>query len=89
MINVVIEIGFSGNHQVFKKYIFKRYTTHTQLSKRNPQTKRGFHLQFADSTYNLWIPLSVANPQQLNLTLQMSYYMLDDFRKLFSISQVR
>ena len=40
----------------------------------------GFHLQFADSTYSLRIPLAICGfhlqlriPQQLNLTIQMSF----------------
>ena len=45
----------------------------------------GFHLQFADSTYNLRIPLTLCGfhlqlriPQQLNLTIKMSYHLFVD-----------
>ena len=45
----------------------------------------GFRLQFADSTYSLRIPLTICGfhfqlriPQQLNLTIQMSYHLFVD-----------
>ena len=45
-------------------------------------TKYGFHLNFADSTYNLLIPLTVCDfrlqlriPQQLILNIHMSQYL--------------
>ena len=45
----------------------------------------GFHLQFADYTYNLRIPLTICGfhlqlriAQQLNLTLQMFYHLFVD-----------
>ena len=48
------------------------------ICKRNPQTKCGFQLLFADSTHNLLIPLTVCGfrlqlqiPQQLNSTIHM------------------
>ena len=51
----------------------------------NPQTKCGFHLKFADSTYNLRIPLIVCGfrlqlriPQQLNVAIHRSYYLFVD-----------
>ena len=43
------------------KDINLKATTHINICKGNPQTKCGFHLQFADSTYNLRIPLTVAD----------------------------
>ena len=50
-----------------------------------PLTICGFHLQFAYSTYNLRIPLAICGfhlqlrvPQQLNLTIQMSYHLFVD-----------
>ena len=52
---------------------------------RIPLTICGFHLHFADSTYNLRIPLTLCGfhlqlriPQQLNLTIQMSYHLFGD-----------
>ena len=52
---------------------------------RIPLTICGFHLQFAGSTYNLRIPLKICGfhlqlrfPQQLNLTIQMSYLLFVD-----------
>ena len=52
---------------------------------RIPLTICGFHLQFADSTYNLRIPLATGAfqlqlriLQQLNLTIQMSYHLFVD-----------
>ena len=51
----------------------------------NLQTKCGFHLQFADSPYNLRIPLTICGfclqlrfPQQLNVTIHMSYFLFVD-----------
>ena len=65
------------------------------------QTKCGFYLQFADSTYNLRIRLTVCGfrwqlriPQQLNSTLHMSRYLFGDsttcsgFRKTQLRSQI-
>ena len=52
---------------------------------RIPLTIWGFHLQFADSTYNLRIQLTICGfhlqlriPQQLNLTIQMFCYLFVD-----------
>ena len=58
------------------------------ISKRNPQTKCGFHLQFADSCYKLRIPVTSCGfrlhlriPKQLNLIIHMSYYLFVDSTK--------
>ena len=55
----------------------------------NPQTKCGLHLQFADSTYNLRIPLTVADSAkaQFNDTNVLSFVC--EFHKLFWISQIQ
>ena len=60
-----------------KDLVFKA-TTHINICKGNPQTKCGFHLQFADSTYNLRIQLTLRIPQQLNLTIQIFYHLSVD-----------
>ena len=55
-----------------------------------PLTICGFHLQFADSTYNLRIPLTFCGfrlqlriPQQLNSTINMSFYLFVESTKCF------
>ena len=70
---------------MYLKDIILKATTHINICKGNPQTKYGFHLQFADSTYNLRIPLTICGfhlqlriPQQLNLTIQMFYHLFVD-----------
>ena len=52
---------------------------------RNPLTYCGFDLQFADSTYNLRIPLIIYGfhlqlriPQQLNITIQIFRHLFVD-----------
>ena len=60
---------------MYLKHIILKATTHIIICKGNPQTKCGFHLQFADSTYNLRIP------QQLNLTIQFFYHLYVDSTK--------
>ena len=42
---------------MYSKYIILEATTHINIREVNPQTKCGFHLQVADSTYSLRIPL--------------------------------
>ena len=56
---VQIEINFSGDHLKNKRQNFSCYITHILICKKNPQTKCGFHLHFADSPYSLWIPLNL------------------------------
>ena len=46
---------------MYLKDITLKATIHINKYKGNPQTKCGFHLQFADSTYKLRIPLTVAD----------------------------
>ena len=62
---------------MYLKDITLRANTHKNISKGNPQTKCGFHLQFADSTYNLRIPLTVADSAtaQFNDTNVLSLFM--------------
>ena len=76
-----------SNH-VFKRYIFK-VTTPIKIRKGNPQTKCGFHLQFAESTCNLQIPLTVADSAtaQFNDTNVLLFDC--GFHKLFWIPQIR
>ena len=45
---------------------------------RIPLTICGFHLQFADSTYNCGCHLQLQIPQQLNLMIQMFYHLFVD-----------
>ena len=56
---------------------------------RIPLTICGFHLQFADSTYNLRIPLTVADSAtaQFNDTNVLSFVC--GFHKLFWIPQIQ
>ena len=55
---------------MYLKDIILKATTHINICKGNQQTKCGFHLQFANSTYSLRIPLTVADSStaQLNDT---------------------
>ena len=46
---------------MYLKDIFLKATTHINICKGNPQAKCGFHLQFSGSTYNLRIPVTVAD----------------------------
>ena len=57
---------------MYSKDIILKTTTHINGCKGNPLTKCGFHIQFADSTYNLRIPLTVADSAtaQFNDTTQ-------------------
>ena len=63
---------------MYLKDIILQATLNKNIYKGNPQTKCGFHLQFADSTYNLRIPLTVADSAtaQFNNTnaIQMFYH---------------
>ena len=72
---------------MYLKDIILKATTHINICKANPQTKCGFHLQFADSTYNLRIPLTVADSAtaQFNDTNVLSFVC--GFHKLFWIPQ--
>ena len=56
-----------SNHVL--KDIILNANTNIHICKQNPQTKCGFHLQFADSTYTLQIPLTVAD----SATAQFNY----------------
>ena len=74
---------------MYLKGIILKATTHINICELNPQTKCGFHLQFADSTYNLRIPLTVADSAtaQLNATNVLSFVC--GFHKLFWIPQLQ
>ena len=67
---------------MYLKDIILKATLDKNICKGNPQTKCGFHLQFADSTYNLRIPLTVADSAtaQFNDTnaIQIVYYLFVD-----------
>ena len=73
---------------MYFKDITLKATTHIKIRKGNPQTKCGFHLQFADSTYNLQTPLTVADSAtaQFNDTKVSSFdcgvHKLFGFRKI-------
>ena len=64
-------------------------TTYINICKGNPQTKCGFNLQFADSFYNLRIPLTVADSgtAQFNDTNVLSFTY--GFDKLFWVPQIQ
>ena len=62
---------------------------HIRIRKRNPQTKRGFHLQFADSTYNLQIPLIVADSATAQFNYTQAFLFSCGFHKLFWIPEKR
>ena len=74
---------------MYLKDIFLKATTNTNICKGNPQTKCGFHLQLVDSTYNLRIPLTVADSAtaQFNDTNVLSFVC--GFHKLFWIPQIQ
>ena len=57
------------------KDIILKAATHIDICKGNPQTKCGFQLQFADSTYSLRISLTVADSvtDQFNDTNVLSF----------------
>ena len=63
-------------------------TTHINICKGKPQTKCGLHLQFADCTYSLRIPLTVADSAttQFNDTNVLTFGC--GFHKLFWIPQI-
>ena len=72
-----IEVGLTGivNKRLIFQLVIDQCSNilHIHIGKRNPQT----------STFNLRIPLTLCgfrlqlqNAQQLNLTIQMSYYLL-------------
>ena len=60
---------------MYLKDIILKAATHINICEGNPQTKCGFYLQFSDSTYNLRIPLTVADSAtaQFNDTNVLSF----------------
>ena len=60
---------------MYLKHIILNASTHINTIKGSPQTKCGFHLQFGDYTYNLRIPLTVADSAtaQFNDTNVLSF----------------
>ena len=73
---------------MYLKNILLKATTHINICKGNPQKKCGSQLQFADSTYNLRIPLTVAvsATAQFNDTNVLSFVC--GFHKLLWIPQI-
>ena len=61
---------------MYLKDIILKATTHINVCKGNPQTKCGFHLQFADSTYDLRIPLTVADSATAQFNDTIFFYHL-------------
>ena len=76
-----------SNH--VSKYITLKATTHINICKRNPQTKCGFHLHFAGSTYNLRIPLTVADSARAHFNDTNVLSFVCGFHKLFWIPQIQ
>ena len=74
---------------MYLKDTILKVTTHIIICKGDPQTKCGIHLKFADSIYNLWIPLTVADSAtaQFNDTNNLS--IVCGFHKLFWIPQIQ
>ena len=74
---------------MYLKDIILKATTHINICKGNPQTKCGFHLHFADSTYNLPIPPIVVDSAtaQFNDTNVLSFVC--GLHKLFWIQQIQ
>ena len=64
-------------------------TTHINKCKGNPQTKCGSQLQFADSTYNLRIPLTVADSATTQFNYRNVLSVGCGFHKLFWIPQIQ
>ena len=74
---------------MYLKDIFLKDTTHISICKRNPQTKCGFHLQFADYTYHLRIPLTVAGSATAQFNDANVLSFVCGFHKLFWIPQIQ
>ena len=74
---------------MYLKHIILNASTHINTIKGSPQTKCGLHLQFGDYTYNLRIPLTVADSAtaQFNDTNVLSFVC--GFLKLFWIPQIQ
>ena len=63
---------------MYLKDIILKATTQINICKENPKTKCGFPLQFADSTYNLRIPLTVADSATAQINDTKFYHLLVD-----------
>ena len=74
---------------MYLKDINLKATTHMNLCQGNPQTKCGFHLQFADSTYNLRISLTVADSATAHFNDTNVLSFACGFHKLFWIPQIQ
>ena len=71
------------------KDIILKATTHIKICKGNPQTKCGFHLQFADSTYNLRISLTLADSPTAQFNDTNVFSFVSGFHKMFWVPQIQ
>ena len=79
-----------SNHVIKSlKDIILNATTYIHICKRNSQTKCGFHLQFADSTNTLRIPLIVADSATAQFNYTHVLLFVCGLQKLFWIPQTR
>ena len=74
---------------MYLKDIILKATTHINICKGNPPTNCGIHLQFADSTYNLRIPLTVADSATAQFNNSNVFLFVYEFHKLFWIPQIQ
>ena len=68
---------------------FSQIVSEIRKYKWNPQTICGFHLQFADSTYNLRIPLTVADSATAYRKYTLVLVSVCGFHKLFWFPQIQ